>query len=85
VSKGLQIEKKTLMSKGIDMSWLIKTDENKFEIWTDEEYRMKKQKCEYYGSKPSWTEIKQMENTLFQNAYQKTFPSTNNQFLLDLI
>jgi hypothetical protein len=44
------------------MSWLIKTDKDKFEIWSDSEYSMMKSKCEYYGSKPYWIEVRQLES-----------------------
>jgi hypothetical protein len=44
------------------MSWLIKTDKDKFEIWSDKEYLTMKSKCEYYGSTPSWVEVRQLES-----------------------
>jgi hypothetical protein len=68
-----------------NVSWLIKTGEDKFEIWTDEEYCMKKQKCEYYGAKPYWTEIKQMENSPFQNIYRKLSPFKSDNPIPDLV
>ena len=43
------------------MSWLIKTDKDKFEVWSENEYSTMKLKCEYYGSKPHWTEVRQLE------------------------
>jgi hypothetical protein len=47
-----------------EMSWLVKIDQDKFEVWSDKEYSMMKQKCEYYGAKPHWVEIRQLENPL---------------------
>ena len=65
------------MNKKQDMSWLIKTEEGKFEIWTDQEYTIKKQKCEYYGSKPLWVEVRQLESSVSRNAYEKPAISAN--------
>lgn len=72
------------MSKGMNVSWLIKTEENRFEIWTDEEYSMRQQKCEYYGSKPFWKEVKKIDESL-QNIYQKLSPIQPDQIILDMI
>jgi hypothetical protein len=69
--------KKTLTNKKEGMSWLIKTEEDKFEIWTDQEYTMRKQKCEYYGSEPLWVEVRQLESSISRNAYEKPVISTN--------
>lgn len=53
------------------MSWLIKTDNDKFEVWSDKEYSMMKRKCEYYGAKPNWVEVRQLEeNTLTSSQLQ---------------
>lgn len=66
------------------MSWLIKTEEGKFEIWTDQEYTVRKQKCLYYGSKPLWVEVRQLEGSASINAYEKPALSTK-QLIKDLI
>lgn len=65
------------MNKNQDMSWLIKIEEDKFEIWTDQEYTMRKQKCLYYGSKPLWVEVRQLENSVSRNVYEKPSISPN--------
>ncbi len=72
------------MGKESSVSWLIKTGEDKFEIWTDQEYTMRKQKREYYGSKPGWVEVRKIDASLTQNAYQKPVLSTVDQLILDL-
>jgi len=72
------------MSKKEGMSWLIKTEADKFEIWTDQEYTMRKQKCEYYGSKPLWVEVRQLESSVLRNAYEKPVISAS-QLIKDLI
>jgi hypothetical protein len=72
------------MTKNTGMSWLIKTEEGKFEIWTDQEYTMKKQKCLYYGSKPLWVEVRQLDSSASINAYEKPAISTT-QLIKDLI
>ena len=46
------------------MSWLIKTDKDNFEVWSDKEYSLMKQKCEYYGAKPHWIDIRQLETPM---------------------
>ncbi len=50
-----------------EMSWLIKTDKDNFEVWSDREYSMMKQKCEYYGAKPHWVEIRQLDTKTATN------------------
>lgn len=71
------------MSKSKNVSWLIKTGKDKFEIWTDEEFSMRKHKCEYYGSQPFWTVVKQIDSSI-QNIYQKLSPSQPEQSVFDL-
>lgn len=57
------------------MSWLIKTDKDNFEVWSDREYSMMKQKCEYYGAKPHWEEIRQLDTQTTSNELSWS-PST---------
>jgi len=84
VSKGYRMLKESLMTKNAGMSWLIKTEEDKFEIWTDQEYTMMKQKCEYYGSKPRWSAVRQLESTTI-NAYKQPYPTKADGFITDLV
>ena len=44
------------------MYWLVKISLKEFEIWTDAKYHMMVKKCEYYGAKPFWQEIKKLES-----------------------
>jgi hypothetical protein len=44
------------------MYWLVKINLNEFEIWTDAQYSIMLQKCEYYGAKPFWQDIKKIES-----------------------
>lgn len=43
------------------MYWSVKISLNEFEIWTDAQYTMMIKKCEYYGAKPFWEEIRKLE------------------------
>ncbi len=43
------------------MHWLVKINLSEFEIWTEARYAMMIQKCEYYGAKPFWQEIRKLE------------------------
>ena len=49
------------------MSWLIKTDKDNYEVWSDSEYSMMKLKCEYYGAKPHWVEVRQLDVQMVTN------------------
>lgn len=51
------------------MYWLIKTDLNEFEIWSDLQYAMMVRKCEYYGAHPSWQKIRELEPTSITEDY----------------
>jgi hypothetical protein len=66
------------------MSWLIKTDKDKFEIWSDKEYSMMKSKCEYYGSKPYWVEVRQLENSTMPIHTLKRESSEDKELVPDL-
>ena len=42
------------------MSWLVKTNSKKFEVWSETEYRDRLLKCEYYGARPFWQKIRKL-------------------------
>lgn len=59
-----------------EMSWLVKTGNDNFEVWSDKEYSMMKQKCEYYGAKPHWIEIRQLETKITSSELNWSPPDT---------
>ena len=51
------------------MYWIVKINFKEFEIWTEAKYAMMMKKCEYYGARPFWQEIKKIES----HSNNKTF------------
>ena len=51
------------------MYWLIKTDLNQLEIWSDIQCSMMVRKCEYYGAKPFWQKIRELEVATIKNNF----------------
>jgi len=44
------------------MAWIIKTDVNKLEIWSEDKYKSMTRKCLYYGSKPGWSVVSKVNH-----------------------
>ncbi len=42
------------------MNWLVKTNSQQLEVWSESEYRNKLMKCEYYGARPFWQKIRKL-------------------------
>jgi hypothetical protein len=42
------------------MYWLVKTNSNQLEIWSESEQQFRLMKCEYYGAKPFWENIRKI-------------------------
>lgn len=42
------------------MSWLVKINSKQLEVWSESEYRNKLMKCEYYGARPFWKNIREL-------------------------
>jgi len=42
------------------MNWLVKTNSKKLEVWSESEYRNKLMKCQYYGARPFWKEVREL-------------------------
>jgi hypothetical protein len=67
------------------MSWLIKTEDDKLEIWTDQEYTMMNQKCDYYGAKPHWLVVRQLDSPVENTPYkQPVIVESEEGFIPDL-
>ena len=49
--------------------WLVKTNADQLEIWTEAEQQFRQMKCEYYGAKPFWKNL--MKITPQRSAYSK--------------
>lgn len=58
------------------MHWLVKTNLNEFEVWTDATHSMMVKKCEYYGAKPFWQEVEKFETELESNSLDLVSNST---------
>ena len=61
------------------MSWLIKTAGNTLEIWTDQEYTIMKEKCEYYGAAPYWQAIRHLEDNRNNYIPPEEIPTTSEK------
>ncbi len=42
------------------MNWLIKTNAEQLEVWSESEYQNRLMKCEYYGARPFWEKIRRL-------------------------
>lgn len=50
------------------MAWLIKTEINKLEIWSDNKFDSMTRKCEYYGAKPLWRVLSRVDKNANPNG-----------------
>ena len=42
------------------MNWLVKTNAQQFEIWSESEYQNRLSKCQYYGARPFWKKVRML-------------------------
>ena len=42
------------------MNWLVKTNAHQFEIWSETEYQNRLSKCQYYGARPFWKNVRRL-------------------------
>ncbi len=42
------------------MNWLVRTNSEQLEVWSDTEYNHRLMKCQYYGARPFWEKIRSL-------------------------
>ena len=42
------------------MNWLVRINSKRLEVWSDTEYQQRLMKCEYYGARPFWEDIRSL-------------------------